>query len=153
MDAGRLISAVNETFFLDSNILVYLFDRDAPDKRRYVHELIASHASQGRLIISTQVLQEFYSVVTRKLAHPLFPEHALKAVQDFSVWPVIQVDVPLILSGIVRHQTDKLSFWDSLIVEAALTANVRELYSEDMHDGRVINGMRITNPFKTRSRI
>ena len=100
MDAGRLISAVNETFFLDSNILVYLFDRDAPDKQRYVHELIASHASQGRLIISTQVLQEFYSVVTRKLAHPLFPEHALKAVQDFSVWPVIQVDVPLILSGI-----------------------------------------------------
>jgi predicted nucleic acid-binding protein len=46
-----------------------------------------------------------------------------------------------------------LSFWDSLIVEAALTANVRELYSEDMHDGRVINGMRITNPFKTGSRI
>ena len=77
--------------FLDTNVLVYLFDIDAPEKKAAVTGLFESEGASGLLILSTQVLQEFYVVVTRKLARPLAPEVAEQAVRDFATWPVRQV--------------------------------------------------------------
>jgi predicted nucleic acid-binding protein len=98
--------------------------------------------------LSTQVLQEFYVSVTRKLATPLDPEAAFQAVQDLAAFPIVQIDPSLILLAIQRSRKAKVSFWDALILEAALAAGATLLYSEDFQDGAVFGGLRIANPFK-----
>jgi predicted nucleic acid-binding protein len=139
---------MKERVFVDTNVLVYLFDADDPAKQRMVQNLLSNRDLRARLILSTQVLQEFYVSVTRKLATPLDPEAAFQAVQDLAAFPVVQIDPPLILLAIQRSRKAKVSFWDALILEAALTAGAILLYSEDFQDGSVYGGLRIANPFQ-----
>jgi len=133
--------------FVDSNVVVYLFDQDSPKKKAAAQRILQTEASVGNILLSTQVLQEFYVTVTRKLAKPLKPETALEAVTRFSAFPLVIVDMPLILSAIRRSQTDSISFWDSLVIDAALKGGAQRLWSEDLQHGRMVNGMRIENPF------
>ena len=133
--------------FLDTNVLVYLFDGDDPSKQRRAQDLLANRDLRAQVILSTQVLQEFYVSVTRKLAIPLNPETALRAVQDLATFPIVQVDTALILLAIQRSRQTKISFWDSLILEAALVAGATLLYSEDFQDGAIFGKLRIANPF------
>lgn len=139
---------MKERVFLDTNVLVYLFDADDPAKQRCVQDLLSNRELRAQLILSTQVLQEFYVSVTRKLATPLDTEAAFQAVQDLAAFPVVQIDPPLILLAIQRSRKAKVSFWDALILEAALAAGATLLYSEDFQDGAVFGGLRIANPFK-----
>lgn len=139
---------MKERVFVDTNVLVYLFDADNPVKQRLVQDLLSNRELRTRLILSTQVLQEFYVSVTRKLATPLDPEVAFQAVQDLAILPMVQIDPPLILLAIQRSRKAKVSFWDALILEAALTAGATLLYSEDFQNGAVYGGMRIANPFQ-----
>jgi predicted nucleic acid-binding protein len=139
---------MKDRVFVDTNVLVYLFDADDAAKQRIVQNLLSDRELRARLIVSTQVLQEFYVSVTRKLATPLDPETAFQAVHDLASFPVVQIDPPLILLAIQRSQKAKLSFWDALILEAALTAGATLLYSEDFQDGAVYGGMQIANPFQ-----
>ena len=139
---------MKERVFLDTNVLVYLFDADDPAKQRRAQELLSDQELQAQIILSTQVLQEFYVSVTKKLAIPLDPDTAFKAVQDLAVFPVVQVDTPLILLAIRRSDKAKISFWDALIVEAALVAGATVLYSEDFQNGVVFGKVRVRNPFK-----
>ncbi|MGH8513512.1 MAG: PIN domain-containing protein [Gammaproteobacteria bacterium] len=136
-----------ERRFLDTNVLVYLFDIDAPEKKAAVTALFEGEGASGLLILSTQVLQEFYVVVTRKLARPLAPEVAEQAVRDFATWPVRQVTPALILSAIRRSIASRLSFWDALIVETAIDAGATVILTEDLQHGQAIDGVRIVNPF------
>ena len=135
--------------FLDTNVLVYLFDRDAPEKQARAQEILKTDGASGRALLSTQVLQEFYVSVTRKLAEPLDPEVAYRAVEDLAALPLVSIDTPLILTAIKRHRREQVSFWDALIIEAALTGGASLLYTEDLQHGRVIEGLRIENPFLT----
>ena len=139
---------MKERVFLDTNVLVYLFDADAPAKQRLVQNLLSNRELRMQLILSTQVLQEFYVSVTRKLAAPLDPDAAFQAVQDLAAFPIVQIDPPLILLAIQRGRKAKVSFWDALILEAALAAGATLLYSEDFQDGAVFGRLRIANPFK-----
>ncbi|MGQ0592336.1 MAG: PIN domain-containing protein [Gammaproteobacteria bacterium] len=133
--------------FVDTNILVYLFDMDAPEKKATVAGLFEREGASGLLVVSTQVLQEFYVVVTRKLARPLAPEIAEQAVRDFATLPVRQVTPALVLSAIRRSIESRLSFWDALIVETASDAGATVLLTEDLQHGQVIDGIRVVNPF------
>jgi predicted nucleic acid-binding protein len=133
--------------FVDSNVLVYLFDQDSPNKKAAAQRILQTEASVGNILLSTQVLQEFYVTVTRKLAQPLKPETALEVVTRFGALPLVIVDMSLILSAIRRSQKDSISFWDSLIIDAALKGGAQRLWSEDLQHGRMVNGMRIENPF------
>ena len=139
---------MRERVFLDTNVLVYLFDADAAAKQRRARDLLSDPELRTRVIISTQVLQEFYVSVIKKLAIPLDPDTAFKAVQDLAAFPVVQVDTPLILLAIRRSDKAKISFWDALIVESALVAGATVLYSEDFQNGAVFGRVRIVNPFK-----
>ena len=139
---------MKERVFLDTNVLVYLFDADAPAKQRLVQNLLSNRELRMQLILSTQVLQEFYVSVTRKLAAPLDQDAAFQAVQDLAAFPIVQIDPPLILLAIQRGRKAKVSFWDALILEAALAAGATLLYSEDFQDGAVFGRLRIANPFK-----
>ena len=133
--------------FLDTNVLVYLFDTDSPAKQRTVRDLLTRQALDGKVMLSTQVLQEFYVTVTRKLATPVEPDAAYRAVQDFTAFSIVRLAPPLILAAIVRSQTAQFSFWDALIVEAAIEGGANTLYSEDFQDGQAFDGVRVTNPF------
>jgi predicted nucleic acid-binding protein len=134
--------------FIDSNVLVYLFDQDSPEKKTIAQGIILDEGSGGNLLLSTQVMQEFYVTVTRKLARPLTPGVALEAVRRFAAMPLVTVDGSLILSAIQLSQRDSISFWDSLIIEAALRGGAQRLWSEDLQHGRTIGKLRIENPFR-----
>jgi predicted nucleic acid-binding protein len=133
--------------FVDSNIAVYAADENP--QVRIKHEtatrLLADEPDD--LVISTQVLQEFYVVVTRKLTHPLDEDRAAKAVRGLAKLAVVGVDVPLVLAAIHTSRTAKRSLWDALIIEAARQAGCVRVYSEDMSHGQVIRGVRVENPF------
>lgn len=134
-------------FFFDTNILVYLFDADSPDKRKNARALFQKHAEAGDILLSTQVLQEFYVAVTRKLARPLEAAAASEVVSNFTELPMVQIDGKLILSAIHRSRKNRLSFWDALVVQAAIEGHASTLYSEDMQHGLMLDGLRLVNPF------
>lgn len=133
--------------FLDTNVLVYVFDHDAPDKQRTARELLRSETLAGRAVISTQVLQELYVASTRKLNRPLSPEVAEGVVRDLSALPVVQVDSAMVLSAITRSRTALLSFWDALIVESALVGGAARLYTEDLQHRQRFDALEVVNPF------
>lgn len=133
--------------FFDTNILVYLFDGDSPDKRKKARLLFQDHAGAGDIVLSTQVLQEFYVTVTRKLARPLDTGAAMEAVSSFAELPMVQIDTKLIIAAIQRSRKSQFSFWDGLIVQAAIEGHAKALYSEDMHHGQLLDSLCVINPF------
>lgn len=136
-----------ELTFVDTNILVYAVDRSDPDKQPRARALLEALWSTRSGCLSTQVLQEFYVVATRKLTPAMTRREAREIVGLYASWPVIQVDPPLILGASELEERHKLSFWDALIVEAARRAGATRLVSEDLQAGRTISGVRIENPF------
>jgi predicted nucleic acid-binding protein len=123
------------TAFLDTNVLVYGFDDREPAKQAISEGIVKAGAQAGDLVISTQVLQEFYWTVSRKFVPRLEPEIVDQALRDFTRFHVVQVDVPIIFSTIARVRSASISFWDALIVEAALVAGATRLLTEDLQDG------------------
>ena len=131
--------------FLDTNVLVYLFDRDTPAKQQRARTVL--EAEGGSAAVSTQVLQEFYVTVTRKLGQPLTEKDAEAAVRDLAALEVVPVDAPLVLAAIGRSRGDRLSLWDALVVESAIKGDCRRLLTEDLQDGRLFGRLRVENPF------
>jgi predicted nucleic acid-binding protein len=134
--------------FLDTNVLVYLFDQDAPAKQAQARRILADEGAEGTLILSTQVLQEFYAAVTRKLTPPLPPEVAQRAVEHFSQLHVVPNDTRLVLEAIALSRKHAVSIWDALIVQAALRAGCTRLLTDDLHAGWEVLGLRVENPFE-----
>lgn len=138
---------MTEKVFVDTNILLYAHDKDAGTKQRQAAGRLRKlwDAESGRL--STQVLQEFYVNVTRKIRKPLGLDLAREIVRNYGLW----VESPISPRTIVRaseiSEIWRLSFWDSMIVAAAEQDGAAELLSEDLHPGQVIAGVRIVNPF------
>lgn len=133
--------------FFDTNVLVYLFDHNAPEKQHKAQRLLQTHSEDGSLLLSTQVLQEFYVAVTRKLSVPLGGPEALEAVRRFASFSLTQVDAALVVRAAERSQREMFSFWDGLILEAALAGGATRLLSEDMQHGRKVSDLVVENPF------
>jgi len=134
--------------FFDTNILVYLFDAGAPAKQRRARELLDKHTRAGETLLSTQILQEFYVAVTRKLATPLDLGSAYEAVRELAVMPTVRVDIPLILSAIQLSRERKLSFWDALVIRAAIEGGATTLYSDDFQSGQIFETLTVANPLR-----
>ena len=132
--------------FFDTNVLVYAFDEGEPEKRAVALDLIEEHLIDGDGMISVQVLREFYSVV-RWEPQPLSDEAAAAAVRRLAGFAAVSEDADMVLRAVRRHQEMSLSFWDALIVEAALRSGADRLFTEDMQHGQVIEGLRVENPF------
>ncbi len=133
--------------FVDSNVLVYAFDESEPAKQHEAQRLISAHGTEHELVLSTQVLQEFYVNVTRKLKGPVPGPVALATVERLAALHVEQITPPMVLAAIRRHQSEQLAFWDALILEAALAARCHRLVSEDFQHGRRYDDLVIENPF------
>lgn len=135
--------------FLDTNVVVYLYDADAPTKQDQARRVLEREGREGRLVVSTQVLQEFYVTVTRKLGHPLSEKSAEEATRALADFEVVAPDAELVLKAVALARKDKLSLWDALIVESALQAKCGVLLSEDLQDGRAWGNLRVENPFRS----
>ena len=133
--------------FLDTNVLVYCFDVGEPAKRKRALAILEGDADVGDLVISTQVLQEFYVTVTRKLKRPLPASEASAAVQELAKLSVVQVDLAMVLASIADCQTYQLSLWDTLILRSALTASCEQVLTEDLQHGFMFESLRVENPF------
>ena len=133
--------------FVDTNIIIYAYDISAGKKHEIAKDLLVSLWKSGLGVLSTQVLQEFFAAVTRKLPRPLEPASAKEIISDLLTWEIISHDGQSILEAIDIHVKHGYSFWDSLILESAGRSGASVLLSEDLSSNQVIHGVTIRNPF------
>lgn len=133
--------------FVDTNILVYAYDSSARDKHEIAKKEIAGLWNSGQGLISTQVLQEFYVTITKKVLRPVESDLARMIIQDFLQWKVVINDGQSILEAIDIQNKHKFDFWDAMVVQAAIKGEAAVLLSEDFESGRTIDGIRFRNPF------
>lgn len=135
--------------FVDTNVLVYAYDRGAGSK----HEIALSHVEklwlEGNGVISTQVLQELYVNVRRKAQKPISIDQARALISDYLAWDPVVNDGASLLEAIDAERRYKLSFWDSLIVVAAQKSGASVLLTEDFNDGQKFGPVQVQNPFQT----
>ncbi len=131
--------------FFDSNILVYAEDSADLVKQQKAIDLIMEYGRQRTGILSVQVLGEYFSAVTRKLR--LDPAVARGQIEFYSRFRVVEPTVMDVLGAIDLHRLHSISYWDSLIIRCASRSGCSILLSEDMQHGRVVDGVRIVNPF------
>jgi predicted nucleic acid-binding protein len=136
-----------EKVFVDSNILVYAHDADAGDKQRIAANAVSEILDARSGVLSLQVLQEFYSTVTRKLRSAVARDVARELLRGYSSWIIQPLTAEDVVAASFLEQRHQLSFWDALIVQAALLAGARTLLSEDLQHGRSIDGVTVDNPF------
>lgn len=133
--------------FVDTNILAYAHDLGEESKQPVASAVLESLWETRTGVLSTQVLQEFYVVVTRKFRPPLPRATARALVAAYGEWKLVRIDRTLILAASDLEERQKLSFWDALIVVAAKSGGASRLVSEDFQPGRRIAGVTIENPF------
>jgi predicted nucleic acid-binding protein len=131
--------------FLDTNILIYADDLDSPEKRATALSLLDTCFRKRSGVLSTQVLQEFFAISVKKLG--VAAADARRKVELLSSLEVFPIGVEDILGAIDLHRLHGYSFWDSLILRAALESGCTVCYTEDLDHGRQIGCMKIVNPF------
>jgi predicted nucleic acid-binding protein len=140
---------MSNRFFLDTNLFVYTFDSSSPVKAKKAAELIHRAADTGEGIVSYQVVQEFFNAALRHFPRPMNVAEAEQYL--ITVFrPLLAIHSSLAVYGSALRVAGKyrLSWYDSLIIAAALEAHCTTLYSEDLNHGQLIEGMRIQNPFR-----
>ena len=133
--------------FVDTNILVYAFEKGHSPRKAIAHQLLVQLIDENHIRLSTQVLQELFVTLTRKVRRPCSPDEALTYLQDLTAWPLFVVDYPTIREAGMLARDAVLSFWDALIVVAAARSGASRLYTEDLTHGQKILGVEVTNPF------
>jgi len=133
--------------FLDTNLLLYAFDVGSPAKHAIAVRILENLWKSGYGILSTQVLQEFFVNVTKKIPKPLPVAVGRDIVEDFLKWKVVTVEGRTILRAIDLQQKHKYAFWDSLVIQSAIEGGAGLLLSEDFRDGQKIGDLTIRNPF------
>lgn len=133
--------------FVDANVLVYAFDSSAARKQRAAQQLLERLWESSTGCLSVQVLQEFFVTVTKKVSKPLPVDDAKARLREFAVWRVFAPSTEDILAAIDLHAQVKIGFWDAMIVLAAAESGCDVLWTEDLHDGQLMRGVRIRNPF------
>ncbi|MGI9025286.1 MAG: PIN domain-containing protein [Burkholderiaceae bacterium] len=136
--------------FIDSNVFVYLFDEADPRKHGIARRVVEAALADASGVVSFQVVQETLNVLTRKLRVPTLPADAVAFMQD-TLAPLWQVQPSPALYETAVHLQERagFSFYDALIVAAALEAGCKRLLTEDLQHGQRVEGLRIENPFKT----
>lgn len=136
--------------FLDTNILVYQFDRSNPAKQLTAQELIKRLMSEDKALISSQVVQEFIHVALKKFEIQV-PAHEIYLVIDNLLQPLCShtPSVEFYRKAMSLFSSNSLDFYDALIVQAALDLGCATLYSEDLQDGQRFGKLQIINPFKS----
>jgi predicted nucleic acid-binding protein len=138
--------SVDKLQFVDTNILVYAYDRSTGEKHIRANALLRSLWETNFGCISLQVLQEFHVTVTRKVAVPLGLVESSEIIRDLSAWAVHTPSANDLLAAIQIQQQYGLSFWDAMIVRSASQLGCECIWSEDMAHGQAYAGVRVLNP-------
>ncbi len=135
--------------FVDTNVLVYAYDRSEPVKQSQAEEVLHRVATSGLGAISTQVLSEFFNATTRKLNAPLSPQLALASLEKYDrSWPILAVTPQIILEAARGVADLQLNFWDAQIWATAKLNQIPVVFSEDFNVGAMIEGIRFVNPLQ-----
>jgi predicted nucleic acid-binding protein len=138
---------MKDKVFLDTNIIVYAHDRSSGEKNATAKEIMGYLWESKKGVISVQVLQELFVCVTQKIVNPLQIKNARVILEYLSTWEVVVNDMHITMQAIDLQEKFKFSFWDSMIIQAAVQGQVGILLSEDLPDGQVVMGTKILNPF------
>jgi len=139
---------MNDRIFVDTNVLVYAYDRSEPQKQQQALRVLDRLATTGAGVISTQVLSEFFVAVTRKIAAPLSIDEAHERVKNYlQSWTILDLTGMVVLEAIRGVRDHQFNFWDAQIWAAARLNQVTVVFSEDFNVGAVIEGVRFANPF------
>jgi predicted nucleic acid-binding protein len=131
--------------FLDTNILLYAYDLDAPAKRAVALRIVEEGwTALGETAISVQVLQEFHVNLERRGVPRV---KACQIVRDYAQWPVVDNTVELLDAALDEQSRWNISLWDALVVAAARVSGASELISEDLNHGQDYGEVRVINPF------
>lgn len=133
--------------FFDTNVLLYVYSSADPGKQAKALALYREHAQQGRMLLSTQVVQEFFVCASRKLTLP--PQLVREIVLTLLDSPLITVGPFHIRAAMENVDRYKISFWDGLIVAAAEAGGAELLYTEDLNDGQQYGAVLARNPFRS----
>lgn len=138
---------MNGKTFIDTNILIYAHDLDAKEKHIVAKETLAELWTNRTGFLSTQVLQEFYVNVTKKLLKPLSKTYARAVVERYAIWCVETTPAEITVAFRIEDES-RIGFWDAFICAAALKTGADRILSEDLNPGQKIAGIRVVNPFK-----
>jgi predicted nucleic acid-binding protein len=134
--------------FVDTNVLIYAHDIDAGEKQRVAKAVLRELWGERTGVLSTQVLQEFYVNVTRKIPSPVSRDLARLVVSSYAIWCV--ETTPAEISAAFRIEDEsRIGFWDALIVSSAAKSGATRILSEDLNAGQRIAGILVENPFVT----
>jgi len=134
--------------FVDTNVLVYAYDETAAEKHEQAKAIVQGLWETRNGVLSMQVLQEFFITVTRKIPQPADIDTADDIVRDYLQWRVVILRGQSIISAIDIQRRHLLSFWDALILQAAVEGDAACLLTEDLAHGANLCGVEIRNPFK-----
>ena len=136
------------TILVDTNILVYAYDRNEFEKQGQAIETLNRLQITGSGRLSTQCLAEFFNAVTRGPAPMLSVEDAAQQVEWLArAWPVFDVTPPIVLEGIRGVREHQFNFWDAQVWATARLNQIPVVFSEDFNTGTLIEGVRFVNPF------
>jgi len=133
--------------FVDTNVLVYAEDASAGRKHALARDLLVKLWNDADGVLSVQVLQELYVTLTRKVGKPLPAANALDIVKEYLAWVVVDHTPKLLVAAASLQQRAQLSFWDALVVQAAIDAGCDRLYTEDLNTGQKFGSLVVVNPF------
>jgi predicted nucleic acid-binding protein len=136
---------MSDKAFFDTNVLLYVHGAD-PVKGAIARKLFERYSNSGRILLSTQVVQEFYAAGYRKLAisRPILRD----AVAILLSLPLVLIGPSEIMSAIQIEERYQISFWDALILAAAESGGAEVLYTEDLNDGQQYGSVTVKNPFR-----
>ncbi|MGA7954803.1 MAG: PIN domain-containing protein [Gloeobacterales cyanobacterium] len=138
---------MTDKVFVDTNILLYAHDQETGQKGEQANGILRTLWKSKRGRLSTQVLQEFYVNVTKKIRPSLGRSQAREIIRSYAVWIEAATTVDTILRASEISEIWQISFWDSLILASAEEVGASELFSEDLNSGQIIAGVKVVNPF------
>lgn len=133
--------------FFDTNVLVYAVDAGDPVRKEVAIDRFARAVKDDTVILSTQVLQEFYNITTRKLKPPLSAREAAGQLTQLCAFEVVGSTADSVLAATELAHKHRLQWWDALILEAAIRGNADVLVSQDGQHGQRFGKLVVENPF------
>jgi predicted nucleic acid-binding protein len=134
--------------FLDTNVLFYAVSRGLGPNDQHKRALARDLITEGKFVVSGQVLAEFYDNITRKGPAPFSHDEAIEYIDLLRVRPCVAVDADVVVHGAALSRRYEISYWDGAIIAAAHLAGAETLYTEDLNDGQRYGDVVAINPFK-----
>src|SRR5260370_16634877 len=142
------MSCMSDRVFVDTNILVYAFDRTSGAKHDTARGLVRHLWESGTGVLSTQVLQEFAVYLRRKVARSLSANETRDVLQEYMGWTIVVNTAQSTLGALEIEERYKISFWDALVIHAAETAGAEIIYTQDLSDRQPYAPLPSLNPFR-----